>query len=74
MPDSRPTARQRRLGLAAVVLHMAGIGLTLGVLFPLTSLTLERWGSSERVIGLAGSMSPIAIDRKSTRLNSSHWW
>ena len=49
------------LGLAAVTLHMTGVGLTLGVLFPLTSLTLERWGSSERVIGLAGSMSPIAI-------------
>ena len=50
----------RALGLAAVIVHMTGIGLTLGVLFPLTSLTLDRWGSSERVIGLAGAMSPVA--------------
>ena len=61
MPAPSRTARHRRLGLAAVVLHMAGIGLTLGVLFPLTSLTLERWGVADRTIGLAGSMSPVAI-------------
>ena len=61
MTEPSRTDRQRRLGLAAVALHMAGIGLTLGVLFPLTSLTLERWGSADRTIGLAGAMSPIAI-------------
>ncbi len=52
---------ERRLSLAAVMLHMMGIGLTLGLLFPLTSLTLESWGSDASIIGLAGAMSPLAI-------------
>ena len=47
--------------LCAVTLHMAGVGLTLGVLFPLTSLTLESWGAADWTIGLAGAMSPVAI-------------
>ena len=52
---------QRRLSLAAVMFHMVGIGLTLGITFPLTSLTLETWGSAAWVIGLAGAMAPIAV-------------
>lgn len=51
----------RRASLAALMVHMAGIGMTLGLLFPLTSLTLLSWGSSDWEIGLAGAMSPVAI-------------
>lgn len=40
---------------------MLGLGLTLGVAFPLTSLTLEAWGSSSTVVGLSGAVSPLAI-------------
>ncbi len=52
---------QRRHSLAAVILHMMGVGLTLGLAFPLTSLTLQGWGASEWVIGVAGAMSPLAV-------------
>lgn len=55
------TSSERRLSLGAVMLHMLGIGLTLGLTFPLTSLTLEAWGSAAWVIGLAGAMAPLAI-------------
>ncbi|ARE85363.1 putative MFS-type transporter YcaD [Roseovarius mucosus] len=55
------TAQDRRLSLGAVMLHMLGIGLTLGLTFPLTSLTLEAWGSAAWVVGLAGAMAPLAI-------------
>ena len=55
------TAQERRLSLGAVMLHMLGIGLTLGLTFPLTSLTLEAWGSAAWVVGLAGAMAPLAI-------------
>lgn len=51
----------RRASLGAVMAHMAGIGLTLGLTFPLTSLTLEGWGEPGWVIGLAGAMAPLAI-------------
>lgn len=55
------TAQERRLSLGSVMLHMLGIGLTLGLTFPLTSLTLEAWGSAAWVVGLAGAMAPLAI-------------
>jgi len=55
------SSSQRRLSIAAVMIHMLGVGLTLGLTFPLTSLTLERWGSAGWVIGLAGAMAPLAI-------------
>lgn len=55
------TDSQRRVSLAAVMFHMIGIGLTLGITFPLTSLTLESWGSAAWVIGLAGAMAPMAV-------------
>ncbi|WP_430448717.1 MFS transporter [Rhodophyticola sp.] len=55
------TTNERRLSLGAVMLHMLGIGMTLGLTFPLTSLTMEAWGSSGWVIGLSGAMAPLAI-------------
>jgi MFS family permease len=55
------TQRQRTLGLAAVVTASVGAGLTLGMLMPLASLTLERWGLSATVIGLNSSMQALAM-------------
>ncbi|MEO1085082.1 MAG: MFS transporter [Acidobacteriota bacterium] len=55
------TAAERWVSLGAVMIHMAGIGLTLGLTFPLTSLTMESWGAPAWVIGLAGAMAPLAI-------------
>ncbi len=57
--DLTPGQRSRSLG--AIMIHMMGIGLTLGLTFPLTSLTLEVWGRPEWEIGLASAMSPLAI-------------
>lgn len=59
MIDLTPGQRSRSLG--AIMIHMMGIGLTLGLTFPLTSLTLEVWGRPEWEIGLASAMSPLAI-------------
>lgn len=51
----------RTLSLSAVMLHMLGVGLTLGLTYPLTAVTLQSWGSPGWIVGLAGSMSPLAI-------------
>lgn len=51
----------RRSSLAAVMAHMFGVGLTLGLTFPLTSLTMEAWGAASWVIGVAGAMAPTAV-------------
>ena len=59
--NSPYTDAERTRSLAAVMVHMLGIGLTLGLTFPLTALTMARWGSPDWVIGLAGAMSPLAI-------------
>ena len=53
--------RNRGLGLLAVTVHMAGVGMTLGLTYPLTSLVMASWGASEWVIGFVGAMAPIAI-------------
>lgn len=55
------TTTQRRTSLAAVTIHMLGIGLTLGLTFPLVSLTLESWGSPGWIIGLAAAMAALAV-------------
>jgi MFS family permease len=55
------TDRQRALGLGAVIGGSAGAGLTLGMLFPLASLTLERWGVPGSVIGLNGATQALAM-------------
>ncbi len=55
------TSVERAQSLGAVMVHMMGIGLTLGLTFPLTSLTLDAWNSPGWVIGLASSMAPLAI-------------
>jgi MFS family permease len=55
------TPRQRTLGLAAVIAASVGAGLTLGMLMPLASLTLERWEMSATLIGLNSSMQALAM-------------
>jgi MFS family permease len=55
------TQRQRTLGLAAVIAASVGAGLTLGMLMPLASLTLERWEMSATLIGLNSSMQALAM-------------
>ncbi len=54
------TSLERTLSIAAVVISSFGVGVSFGVGFPLTALTLESWGEPKWVIGLAGSAPAIA--------------
>ena len=58
-PSLSPSARAFSLG--AVIVHMIGIGLTLGLTYPLTSLVLESWRTPAWLIGVAGAMPALAI-------------
>jgi MFS family permease len=55
------TQRQRTLGLMAVIAASVGAGLTLGMLMPLASLTLEGWQLPATLIGLNSSMQALAM-------------
>lgn len=55
------TPAERRRSLAAVILHMVGIGLTMGITIPLTALMLERWGTDTWLIGVVVGMPAAAI-------------
>ncbi|MGL4397742.1 MAG: MFS transporter [Hyphomicrobium sp.] len=55
------TPRERMFSLAAVVACAFGIGLSFGVGFPLTSLTLEAWQAEKWVIGLSGAAPALAV-------------
>ncbi len=55
------TPGQRRRSLAAVILHMTSIGLTMGVTIPLTALVLEGWGTDTWLIGVVAGMPAAAI-------------
>lgn len=54
------TDSERNLSIAAVVAAAFGVGISFGVGYPLTSLTLEAGGSSKWVIGLAGAAPALA--------------
>lgn len=56
--DLTPT--ERTLSIAAVVIASFGVGVSFGVGFPLTALTLEAWGEPKWVIGLGGAAPGIA--------------
>lgn len=58
------TAAERWLSLLAVIAASFAVGVSFGVGFPLTALTLEAWGEPKWVIGLAGAapaMATIAV-------------
>lgn len=55
------SSRQRTFSLAAIVASAFGVGLSFGIGFPLTTMTLEAWQESKWVIGVAGAAPAIAI-------------
>lgn len=55
------TQREQTLSLIAVIASAFCVGLSLGISYPLTSLTLEAWGEPKWLIGLAGSIPAIAV-------------
>ncbi len=55
------TPRGRLLSLTAVITSSFSIGVAFGIGYPLTTVTLENWGESKWVIGLAGAAPAIGI-------------
>ncbi|MFN0219718.1 MAG: MFS transporter [Hyphomicrobium sp.] len=54
------TPAERLASLSAVIAASFGVGVSFGVGYPLTALTLENWGEEKWVIGLAGAAPAIA--------------
>lgn len=53
--------RQRLVNLLAAICAITVFGFTLGLMFPLLSLIMERQGISSEVIGYSGAMQPLGI-------------
>ena len=54
-------AATRWLALAALILHMGAIGMTFGILVPLTALLLEQRGLASSAIGFVSAMPSLGI-------------
>lgn len=48
-------------GVAAVIFATFGVGLAIGIGFPLTSVVFERWGQPNWMIGIASAAPAVAI-------------
>ncbi|MEO1193871.1 MAG: MFS transporter, partial [Pseudomonadota bacterium] len=55
------TPRQRSLSIAAVIVSTLGVGVSYGIGYPITALTLEQWGAPSWLNGLIGSAPALAI-------------
>ena len=55
------TPRQRNLSIAAVITSTVGVGVSYGIGYPITALTLEQWGAPSWLNGLVGSAPALAI-------------
>lgn len=55
------TPRQRTLSIAAVIASTVGVGISYGIGYPITALTLEQWGAPSWLNGLIGSAPALAI-------------
>ena len=52
---------QRKLSLGAVIISTVGVGVSYGIGYPITALTLEHWGTPTWLNGLIGSAPALAI-------------
>lgn len=55
------SARERNLSLGAIITAAFSVGVAFGIGFPLTSLTLEAWGESKWMLGIAGAIPAVAM-------------
>lgn len=53
--------RERAASLGAVIAATFGVGLYMGIGFPLIALRLEHWGVSGTLIGLNGAMMALGV-------------
>jgi len=56
-----PFDQRRTLALAGILLHMAAVGVVMGVAIPLTGLAMNGWGEPGWRIGLVAAMPSVAI-------------
>jgi len=56
-----PAPGAARLGLAAVIASTLGVGISYGIGYPITALTMERWGAPAWMNGVVGSAPALAI-------------
>lgn len=52
---------ERRQSLTALIVSSFGVGVAFGMGYPLAALTLEAWGETSFIIGLAGAAPSVAI-------------
>ncbi|MGP1396893.1 MAG: MFS transporter [Inquilinaceae bacterium] len=55
------TPHKRNLSIAAVIASTVGVGISYGIGYPITALTLEQWGAPSWLNGLIGSAPALAI-------------
>jgi MFS family permease len=53
--------RARRLGLLAVLVSTAGLGLAYGIGYTVTTLRFAEWGSPGWLVGVAGAVPALAV-------------
>jgi hypothetical protein len=61
MPADTLTPAQRRQSLAAIIGTAFGVGIAVGAIVPLVSLSLARDGYNALMIGINSAMLPIAV-------------
>jgi len=61
MPSDTLTPAQRKQSLAAIIGTAFGVGVAVGAIVPLVSLSLERDGYNALMIGINSAMLPIAV-------------
>ena len=61
MPADTLTPAQRRQSLAAIIGTAFGVGIAVGAIVPLVSLSLSRDGYNALMIGINSAMLPIAV-------------
>src|ERR1700741_2845648 len=61
MPSDTLTPAQRKQSLAAIIGTAFGVGVAVGAIVPLVSLSLERDGYNALMIGINSAMLPVAV-------------
>src|SRR5262245_13194543 len=61
MPSDTLTPAQRKQSLAAIIGTAFGVGVAVGAIVPLVSLSLERDGYNAAMIGVNSAMLPLAV-------------
>lgn len=61
VPDAGAPRRRRVLGLAAVLTSTAGLGLSYGIGYTITTVQFQAWGAAGWLTGVAGAVPSLAV-------------